>query len=69
MSLTFELRFDNRLEGASNFIPWKERMTLLLEECGLSEITEKVITIPTDPNPLAKYSKKNIKDKESFLMH
>jgi hypothetical protein len=26
------LRFENRLDGASNFLSWKVRVTLLLEE-------------------------------------
>ena len=50
-SLTFGLRYEDRLEGASNFIPWKERITLLLEECELWDIIEKVVSIPTDLDP------------------
>jgi hypothetical protein len=34
------LRFEDRLEGASNFSPWRERMGLLLEENGLWEFVE-----------------------------
>jgi len=29
------LRFKDRLEGASNFSPWRERIVLVLEEQGL----------------------------------
>ena len=34
------LRFEDRLEGASNFSPWRECMDLVLEEQGLWEIAE-----------------------------
>jgi hypothetical protein len=42
------LRFEDRLEGAGNFSPWKERIALLLEEHDLWDIVEKTVTIPTD---------------------
>jgi hypothetical protein len=29
---TASLRFEDRLDGASNFLSWKVRVTLLLEE-------------------------------------
>jgi hypothetical protein len=34
------LRFEERLDGASNFYPWRERIGLVLEENGLLEIVE-----------------------------
>jgi hypothetical protein len=34
------LRFEDRLEGASNFSPWRERIALVLEEQGLWEFVE-----------------------------
>ena len=67
MSLTFGLWFEDRLEGASNFIPCRERITLLLEEFELWEIVGKTVMIPTDPNPLVKYNKKNVKAKRIIL--
>jgi hypothetical protein len=35
------LRFEDRLDGATNFIPWKERIALLLEENEICDIVEK----------------------------
>jgi hypothetical protein len=43
------LRFENRLDGASNFLSWKVRVTLLLEENGLRDIVKEVVTLPTNP--------------------
>jgi len=37
---TAGLRFEDRLDGASNFCPWRERINLVLEENGLLEIVE-----------------------------
>jgi hypothetical protein len=43
------LRFHDRLDGASNFLSWKVRVTLLLEENDLWDIVKNVATSPTDP--------------------
>ena len=61
MSLTLGLQYEDRLLGAENFIPWEERVTLLLEELGLWEITKEVYTIPSDPILLDDYNRMNVK--------
>jgi hypothetical protein len=43
------LRFEDRLDGASNFFPWKVRVTLLLEENDLRDIVKDVVPSSTDP--------------------
>jgi hypothetical protein len=43
------LRFEDRLDGASNFLSWKVRVTLLLEENDLWDIVKDVVTPPTNP--------------------
>jgi hypothetical protein len=55
------LRFEDRLDGASNFLSWKARVTLLLKEHDLWEITEKVVPTPTDATEKATLVKKDIK--------
>ena len=40
---------------------------MLFEEFGLCGIVEKTVTIPTDPDPLAEYNKKNVKAKRIIL--
>ena len=63
MSLTFDLFFEDMIKGASNFIPWKERVTLLLEEFELWDISKEVVMILIDLDPLAAYNKMNVKEK------
>jgi hypothetical protein len=45
---TTSLRFEDRLDGGSNFLSWKARVTLLLKEHNLWEIAEKVDPTPID---------------------
>jgi hypothetical protein len=45
---TTSLRFEDQLDGASNFLSWKARVTLLLKEHDLWEIIEKVVPTLTD---------------------
>jgi hypothetical protein len=44
------LRFEDRLDGASNFLSWKVRVTLLLEENDLWDIFKNIGTPPIDPS-------------------
>ena len=53
--------------GDSNFAPWKERVSLLLGELDLCEITKDVITIPTSIDDLVEYNKKNVKEKHHLI--
>jgi hypothetical protein len=41
------LKFEDRLDGASNFLFWKARIALLFKECDLWGIIEKVVHVPT----------------------
>jgi hypothetical protein len=61
------LRFEDRLDGATNFSPWKERIALLLEENEIWDIVEKTQVVPTDTTLLAAYNKKNVKAKRMLL--
>jgi hypothetical protein len=55
------LRYKDRLEGVSNFSPWRERMGLLLEEHGLWEFAECKAVLPIDPTQRATHFKKDVK--------
>jgi hypothetical protein len=44
---TLDLRECDRLNGASNFIPWMFKLQMLLEEAELWEHVEKEIVAPT----------------------
>jgi hypothetical protein len=63
--MTIHLRVDYRLDGASNFISWKERIVFLLHECELWDIVENsqmnLMMVTIDSNLLEPYTKKNIK--------
>ena len=61
------LRFEDRLDGAMNFNPWKERIALLLEENEIWEIVEKTQVVPIDTTLLVAYNKKNVKAKRILL--
>jgi hypothetical protein len=58
---TTPLRVEDRLDGASNFLSWKERVTLAFKEYDLWELVDKVVTPPTDPTTLEAHNKKEIK--------
>jgi hypothetical protein len=61
------LRFEDRLDGASNFCPWRERISLVLEENGLLEIVEGKVAAPADPVQLAAHTKKDVKAKRILV--
>jgi hypothetical protein len=65
------LRFKDRLDGAANCIPWKERIVLLLDEAELWDIVNSTqlnpIAVPTDATLLAEFQKKNMKVKRIIL--
>jgi hypothetical protein len=69
--MTTGLRVEDRLDGATNFCAWKERMILLLQENELWDIVENTTThpvlVPTDAPLLAAYTKKSIKAKRIIL--
>jgi uncharacterized protein (DUF927 family) len=54
------------LDGASNFLYWKARVTLLLKENDLWEIYIQEITPPSDPHQLAVHEKE-IRDMQVIL--
>ena len=64
------LRFEDRLDGESNFSPWKECIVLLLEEVELWDIVEKAVTVPdktVDATNFTAYQKRNVKSKRVIL--
>jgi hypothetical protein len=55
------LRVEDRLDGASNSCPLRERISLELEENGLLEIVEGKVAAPIDLVQLAAHTKKDVK--------
>jgi hypothetical protein len=55
------LRFEDKLEGTSNFCPWRERIGLVLEENGLWEYVEGRLAAPADPVQQVVHNTKDVK--------
>lgn len=64
---TSGLRDQDRLDGASNYVIWKERMEFLLDEHSLKTYVDSVVVVPADPNPLKKYRVEMAKTKRMIL--
>ena len=61
------LRVEDKLDGASNFSPWKEQIMLILEVNDLLELTKPTITPPLDATLLAEHNKKDAKARMLIL--
>jgi len=61
------LRDQDRLDGASNYIIWKVRMSFLLDDFGLKTYIDAVVAVRTDPNPLKEYKKEMSRAKRLIL--
>jgi hypothetical protein len=60
------LRFEDRLDGASN-LSCKVRVTFLLEENDLWDTVKNIATPPTYPQGLVAHNKRVVKDKQMIL--
>jgi hypothetical protein len=58
---------EDRLDGASNFLYWKERVNLALKECDLLELVDKLVTPMTNLKSSDAHNKKEIKEKRVLL--
>jgi hypothetical protein len=61
------LRFEDRLEGASNFSPWREQIGLLMEEQGLWEFVEETAVLPTDPAQQPAHLRRDVKARQIII--
>ena len=68
------LKLEDRLDGARNFVPWKARLVLILEENELwdevvNNTTTNTIVVPasTDAQALTAFNKKDIKARRIIL--
>ena len=57
----------DKLDGASNYVIWKERMKFLLDEHSLKIYVDSVVVVPADQNPLKKYRAEMAKAKRMIL--
>ena len=51
------IRDHDMLDGASNYVIWKERMSFLLDEYGLKTYIYALVVVPQDADHLKEYKK------------
>ena len=61
------LRFEDKLEGASNFSPWREQIISVLEENEIWDFCEHTHVAPTDPTQLVAHKKNGVKARRIML--
>jgi hypothetical protein len=61
------LRFEDRLEGASNFRPWREHIALVLKEKGLWEFSEGIAVLQADPAQQLAHLRKDVKERRIII--
>jgi hypothetical protein len=65
--MSLGLKKYDKLEGASNFVPWNLRLQMLMEEANIWEHAVKVVPKPVDPTQLATHYKEEAKAKRIIL--
>lgn len=61
------LRDQDRLDGASNYVIWKARMSRCLDENFLNVYVDSVVAEPTNPDLIKKYKGEMAKIKRMIL--
>ena len=69
--MVFGLRVEDRLDSATNFSPWKARISLILEEDELWDIvhstTTNPVVVPADAVDKAAFMKRDVKARRIIL--
>jgi hypothetical protein len=61
------LRFEDNLDGASNFCSWRERIGVVFEKQGVWEFVDNPLATPAYPQQLVQHNKKDAKAKRIIL--
>ena len=61
------LRDQDMLDGASNYVIWKARMSFLLNEYGLKAYIDAVVVVPSDADQQKEYKKEMAWAKQLIL--
>lgn len=61
------LRDQYRLEGASNYVIWKTKILVVLEECDLEAYVKSVVVVPANNDQKKKYKAEQGKAKRFIL--
>ena len=62
-----ELRLEYALQGSSNYIAWKDRMEVVLDDNGLKDFIEAEVPKPTDAAHIEAWQKKTSKCRRILL--
>jgi len=62
-----ELREQDWLEGASNYVIWKARISCLLDENDFKTYVDSVVVVPTDLDLIKTYKAEMVKAKRLIL--
>ena len=70
--MVFGLRVEDRLDGVTNFSPWKARISLILEENELWDMvhntTTNPVVVPEDATNKATFMKRDVRARGLYLM-
>eukprot|EP00253_Pinus_taeda_P032436 PITA_32436 len=61
------LRIEDRLDGISNYVVWKDRIQTVFEEAAVWDIVQQVVVPPTAADEHAKFTKNNAKAKRILM--
>lgn len=64
---THGLRDQDRLDGVSNFVSWKEKILSVLDEHHIKHLVESIVVVPIDTDPLKKYEEAQAKAKRLIM--
>ena len=65
--MTTGTKIDEKLEGDENFIAWRYRLSLLLEESDLEKFTKEEVSEPEGDEAKAKHKKDMVKAKRIIV--
>jgi hypothetical protein len=65
--MAMTLRMEDRLQGAQNFVTWKERVTMVLDVNDVLDHVDDKATTPTDAAALVTWKKGEAKAKSILL--
>ena len=61
------LRDQNRLDSVSNFVIWRARILLVLDEYDIKDNAMSVLVVLADPNPLEKFKNNQARTKRLIM--
>jgi hypothetical protein len=64
---TSGLRFEDRLDGVSNYSAWKEQIMLVLMENDIWEFANSIVFPTVDPKDLVAHNLRDVKARRTIL--